>query len=204
MDMDSVVINVKELCRIKGLTMTDVANRMGVSPSNLLSSVKGNPKLSTLYDIADALQVPVSELLSMLPDSAQGLVIIDGQILQLSRPAATTVQLPTFDRFDTLRKEVKDFINKSIKGSEPATKMGLVQTMEFFSLVYDPEAAKFYLSLCYADGKTLTSTYDKMEYTVWPEDESNDNATWNKTDLSEAIISDIEGRVPMAINIDNK
>ena len=191
---------LKEICRQKGLTLTDVASKIGTSPSNLLSSVKGNPTISRLQAIANALQVSVSELLTICPDSAMGIIIVDGQTYQLSKPAASTVQLPTFDRYDTLRKELKDFIKKSIKGSEPATKMGLVQTMEFFSLVYDPEAAKFYLSLCYADGKTLTSTYDKMEYTVWPEDESNDESSWNVKEVSEAIIGDIEGLVPMALN----
>lgn len=197
--MNRIEKNLKALCREKGFTVTEVAARIGVSPSNLLSSVKGNPTLSRLQSIADALQIPVTELLTISPDSAQGLVIVNGQAYQLSRPATTTVQLPVYDRYDTLRKEVKDFIKKSIKGSEPATQMGLVQTMEFFSLVYDPEAAKFYLSLCYADNKTIINTYDKMEYTVWPEDESNDESSWNVTEVSAAIISDLEGCVPLAL-----
>lgn len=132
----------------------------------------------------------------MRPASARGLVILDGQTYQLTKPNTSTVQLPSFDRYDTLRKEVKDFIKRSIKGSETTTKMGLVQTMELFSLVNDPEAAKFYLSLCYADGKTITITYDKMEYTVWPEDESSDDVNWNFSAIYEAIINDIEGVVP--------
>ena len=68
MEMDSIVKNLKDICRAKGLKLTDVANRMGVDPSNLLSSIKGNPKLSTLQDIANALQISVSELLTMRPE----------------------------------------------------------------------------------------------------------------------------------------
>ena len=56
-DMEAIEKNLKDICRAKGLTVTDVANRMGADPSNLLSSIKGNPKLSTLQDIADALQI---------------------------------------------------------------------------------------------------------------------------------------------------
>lgn len=200
--MNNIEQNLRVICKQKGLRISDIADRMGVGQSNLIYSLKGNPTISKLEDVAAALQVSVSELVTMRPDSAQGIVIIDGQTYQLTKPAASTVQLPTFDRYDTLRKELKDFIKHSIKGSEPATKMGLVQTMEFFSLVYDPEAAKFYLSLCYADGKTHTSTYDKMEYTVWPEDESNDNAAWNVKEVSEAIISDMEGRVEMMLTVE--
>ena len=197
--MNPIDKNIKAICHQKGLTITDIANRIGTSPSNFLSSIKGNPTISRLQAIADALQISVSELLTQRPEKAQGLAIIDGQIYQLSRPAATTVQLPTYDRYDTLRKELKDFIKKSIKGSDTTSKMGMVETMQVFSLVYDPEAAKFYLSLCYADGQTLTIAYDKMEYTVWPEDESDDNATWDVKEVSEAIINDIEGLVPVAL-----
>ena len=91
-DMDSIESNLKAICRQKGLTLTDVANRMATSPSNLLSSVKGNPTISKLQDIASALQVSVSELLTMRPEKAQGIAIIDGKAFQLSKPASSTVQ----------------------------------------------------------------------------------------------------------------
>ena len=194
--MMNVTANLKELCRLKGITLTDVANRMGTSPSNLLSCVKGNPTISKLQDIATALQIPVSELLTMRPDSAQGLVIIDGQTYQLSKPAAATVQLPSFARYDRLREEVKDFIKKCVDSAEPASKMGMVETMEVFSLVYDPAAAKFFLSLCYADGKTLTNVYDKFEFCDWKEGDSDADAAWDLADLTEEIINDLEGWVP--------
>ena len=197
--MANIEHNLRELAKANGLKLSDIAYRMGTTVSNLLSIVKGNPTVSKPEGIAAALQVSVAELLIMRPDSSQGLVIIGGHTYQLAKPAASTVLLPSFDRYDTLRKEVKDFIKKSIKGSEPTTKMGLVQTLEFFSLVYDPEADKFYLSLCYADSKTLTRTYDKMEYTVWPDDESNDGSSWNVTEVSAAIISDLEGCVSLAL-----
>ena len=122
--MVNIEDNLREICRRKGLRLSDVANRIGSGQSNLVSSAKGNPKLSTLQEIAAALNVSISELLTMRTDSAQGLVIIDGQTYQLSRPATATVQLPSFARYDTLREEIKDFIKKCVDGSEPASKMG--------------------------------------------------------------------------------
>ena len=199
--MMNIEQNLREICKLKGLKISDVAERMGVGQSNLIYSLKGNPTISKLGDVAEALQVSVSELITMRPDSSQGLVIVDGNTYQITKPANSTVQLPSFSRYDILRSEVKDFIRKSIKGSSTTTKMGLVQTMEFFSLVYDPESAKFYLSLCYADGKTIVSSYDKMEYAVWPKDESNDESSWNIKEVTEAIISDLEGMVPMQFHI---
>ena len=193
--MESIVKNIKDICRLKGLTLTDVANRMGVNPSNLLTSIKGNPKLSTLQEIADALNISISELLTMRPASAQGIVILGGQTYQLSKPAVSTVQVPNFDRYDTLRDEIKAFIKKSIKSTTPISKMGLVETLEVFSLVYDPSDSKFILSLCYADGKTATCAYDKFEYCNWRENDTEETVQWDIPEIAQEIINDIEGLV---------
>ncbi|SKC47743.1 Helix-turn-helix domain-containing protein [Bacteroidales bacterium WCE2004] len=194
--MINVEENLREICRRKGLRLSDVADRVGAGQSNLINSVKGNPKLSTLQDIADALNISVSELLTMRPEAAAGIVIIDGQTYQLSKPAAATVQLPSFTHYDTLREEIKVFIKKCVDGSEPASKMGIVETLEVFSLIYDPAASKFFLSLCYADGKTLTNIYDKFEFCDWKEGDSEEDAIWDLADVTEEIINDIEGWVP--------
>ena len=54
---------------------------------------------------------------------------------------------------------MEKFIRESIKADETASKIGMAETMEVFSLTYDHHAARFVLSLCYADGKTHTSIY---------------------------------------------
>lgn len=195
-NMKSIEQNLKEICRLKGLSLTDVANRMGTTPSNLLSSVKGNPTISKLQGIADALQISISELMTQRPDKALGIVVVDGHAYQLSKPATATLQLPSYVRYDTLREAIKDFIKKCVEGSEFATKMGLVETMEVFSLVYDPDPGKFLLSLCYADGKTFTIAYDKFEYCNWDKSEAEDDAPWDLACITEEIINDIEGCVP--------
>lgn len=197
--MINVEENLREICRRRGLRLSDVAERIGCGQSNLVSSVKGNPKLSTLQDIANALSVSVAELLTMHPDSALGLVVIDGQTYQLSKPVASTVQLPPFARYDTLREEIKVFIKKCVNGAESASKMGLVDTMEVFSLVYDAKASKFLLSLCYSEGQTITSVYDKLEFCNWGQNASEDDAKWDLGTLTEEIINDIEGLVPMKL-----
>ncbi len=194
--MINIEQNLREICKRKGLKLSDIAERVGAGQSNLITSLKGNPTFSKLEDVAAALQVSVAELLTMRPDSAQGIAIIDGQTYQLSKPAVATVQLPSFARYDTLHEELKAFIKKCLNGTESDSKMGIVETMEVFSLSYDPEAAKFILALCYSDGKTVTQIYDKMEYCDWGQDDSEEDATWNLDDITEEIINDIEGWVP--------
>lgn len=193
--MDSIEKNLKDICRAKGLKLTDVANRMGADPSNLLSSIKGNPKLSTLQDIADALQISISELLTRSPEKATGVAIIDGQVYQVSKPAANVVQLPVYDRYSDLRDDIKEFVAKSIEGDETCSKMGMVETHEVFSLVYDHHKGVFYLSLCYAEGKTATCTYDKMEFCDWREEDTEETVQWDLHSVTQEIINDLEGVV---------
>ena len=194
--MDSIETNLKAICRQKGLSLTDVANRMGASPSNLLSSVKGNPTISKIQDIANALQVSVSELLTMRPEKASGVVILDGQTYQISRPSINVVQIPQYDRYDVFRSEISKFIRDCIKGEETKSKMGMLESFEVFSLVFDHHKQLFHLSLCYGDGKTLTFSYDKLEYCGdWRDDDTEETVCWDVDYLIQEIINDLEGAV---------
>ena len=194
--MANVEQNLREIAKAKGLKLSDIADRVGTTVSNMLSSVKGNPTVSKLEDIAAALQVSVSELLTKRPEAAQGIVIIGGQTYQISKPATAVVQIPTYERYDALREEVKEFIKKAMEEEHASSKVGLLETMEVFTLVYDPNAAKFILTLCYADGKTATIVYDKLEYCDWKENDTDETVKWDLADVTLDIINDIEGYVP--------
>ncbi len=54
--------SVKRLCKEKGMSLADVADKIGVSASSLSQIMKGNPTLSKLTDIATALDVSVADL----------------------------------------------------------------------------------------------------------------------------------------------
>lgn len=60
--MSNFNLRVKELCTLKGYTLADLANKIGVSASSLSQILNGNPTFSKLVAIADALGVDVSEL----------------------------------------------------------------------------------------------------------------------------------------------
>ena len=54
-------MDIKSLIKQKGLTMEEVAERMGVSRVTLSQTLSGNPTMSTLQRIADALGCKVGE-----------------------------------------------------------------------------------------------------------------------------------------------
>lgn len=179
---------VKEICKSKGLRMSDLAERVGMSQSNLSTTLRRNPKLSTLKDIADALGIRVSDIIDpQRATSEAGVVIINGETYVLSKPSPEVVQVPVFKDYSVLRAVVKEFVNKSIKGAKNSAVCGLVETFELFNLHYDAEAERFHLILCYGNGLVHTSSYDKLEYSSSEE--------WEAGDVYQNIINDIEGLV---------
>lgn len=58
------MLQVQRICKEKGLTMQEVASRLGITYQSLYDSIKGNPTLKRLQDIANALDVEVAELFS--------------------------------------------------------------------------------------------------------------------------------------------
>ena len=201
--MADIEKNLREIASAKGLRLSDIANRMGTTVSNLLTSVKGNPTVSKLEGLAEALQVGVSELLTGRPETAQGLVIIDGRTYQISKPASKVLQIPTYNRYDVLRGAIRIFIAKAIENRENACMMGILETMELFSLLYDGENEFFHLSLCFADGRMMTFPYDKLEYCDWKKGDSKKDVLWDLAQVTEEILNDVEFAVPSALQAVN-
>lgn len=53
---------IKEICREKGIMLKDLASMIGITEVGLSKSLNGNPNISRLEEIANALGVPVTEL----------------------------------------------------------------------------------------------------------------------------------------------
>ncbi len=57
-----MALRIKEICRQKGMTMGEIAEKIGISPVNLSASLNGNPTLNRLQEVADILGVEISDL----------------------------------------------------------------------------------------------------------------------------------------------
>ncbi|HIR73802.1 MAG TPA: helix-turn-helix transcriptional regulator [Candidatus Coprenecus pullicola] len=55
-------LRIKELLKEKGMMHKELAEKLGVTDIALRASLKGNPTISTLEKVADALGVSVPEL----------------------------------------------------------------------------------------------------------------------------------------------
>ena len=78
-------LRVVELAHAKGLTMGDIAKRIGITRVNLSNSLNGNPTLSRLKEVAKILDVEVSDLFRPTTENklVSGYLEYDGHILKV-------------------------------------------------------------------------------------------------------------------------
>lgn len=72
-------LRIKELAKEKGYVLEGIASYLGITPVSLSQSINGNPTLKRLEEIADAMNVDVSELFEK-PEKKEvhGCLYIDG------------------------------------------------------------------------------------------------------------------------------
>ena len=65
-------MRIKEVCKEKGITVSQLAEKMGIKQESLSRAINGNPTLETLERIANALEVDITELFA--PSSSGGII----------------------------------------------------------------------------------------------------------------------------------
>ena len=55
-------LRIKEVIKEKGMTITELAEKMGINRVNLSNMVNGNPTVETLNKIADANRMPCNRI----------------------------------------------------------------------------------------------------------------------------------------------
>lgn len=55
-------LRVTELMKMRGMTQTQLAEKMGITRVGLAKALTGNTTLSTMRKLADALEVPITAL----------------------------------------------------------------------------------------------------------------------------------------------
>lgn len=71
-------LRIKEIIKEKGLTISSLAEKMDINRVNLSNMINGNPTLETLEKIANALDVPITELFQS-ESSLYGVVMFNGK-----------------------------------------------------------------------------------------------------------------------------
>ena len=86
---ENISHKVKELCKNKGITIKELAEKMDIAPESLSRAINGNPQLSTIRKIAEALGVSVTDLFDSSEDELLAIVVCAGE----THTATTKVEL---------------------------------------------------------------------------------------------------------------
>ena len=76
-----MALKIREVAKSKGMTMAEIAERLGINPITLSQSLNGNPTLSRLTEVANVLGVDVGELFVQPragKEEIHGCLFIDG------------------------------------------------------------------------------------------------------------------------------
>ena len=99
--MDNPKLRVKEICKERGWTLKQLAEKMGINPETLTRAISenANPTLSTLQKIAVALDLDIAELFvsSNSADQICGHIEVDGEVFSIK----------TFSDLERLYKNLK-------------------------------------------------------------------------------------------------
>ena len=96
-----IMLQVQRICKEKGLTMQEAASRLGITYQSLYDSIKGNPTLKRLQDIANALDVEVSELFAPKEDFI-AFVRVNGETQTFTRMFDLLYWIHGIERADNL------------------------------------------------------------------------------------------------------
>jgi transcriptional regulator with XRE-family HTH domain len=78
------MLRVKEICKQQNITLTELAERLNVSQESLSRQIHGNPTIVSLQKIADALNVPVTDLFPKSDNYITGYIEKNGRIYKIS------------------------------------------------------------------------------------------------------------------------
>lgn len=100
-------LRIQQLAKQRKMTMVQLAEKIGIDRVNLYNSIKGNPTLSRLQAIADALDVPVTELFATDDTDVRGYLEIKGEV-RVVRCLADLENAVAFAKANSLEGENSD------------------------------------------------------------------------------------------------
>lgn len=169
-------IIVREILKAKGVTIKELAARMGIT-SSAVSQLLANPhpSIQQLDRIANAIGVDVMDLFGQDFSYINGYVETGDmiypiksreQFVNLIDKVDGIVHIPTTTRGANLKECIEEFYYKSIVNAESGALMRRYGINEVFTLSYDADYRRFSLTLCKGDGITDFMTFNCDKYGI--------------------------------------
>ena len=168
-----MTLRIKEIAKAKGITMGEIADKMGINPVNLSASLNGNPTLNRLQEVAAILGVEVSDLFIQDSSYINGYIETGNniypvkskeQLIGIIDKVDGIVQIPSCTRGENLKENIEAFYYKSINNAESGALMMRYGINEVFTLTYDSDHKRFSLTLCKGNSVIEFMTFDFAKY----------------------------------------
>ena len=155
-------LRINEILKEKGMRMADLAKKIKIDQSNLSTSLKGNPKLSTLMDVASALGVEVWEL---FPETKPSFT---AGTLQMGERHFVLVPVEVYEKPYVFRSarfftEVEGFVLRCLKDCKTISLCGLYEDAYPFALFHDSKSGHLLFSFRPESDDYGTTVYEPQK-----------------------------------------
>ena len=196
-----MALRIKEIAKAKGITMGEIADKMGINPVNLSASLNGNPTLNRLQEVATILGVEVSDLVIQNSSYINGYIETGNniypvkskeQLIGIIDKVDGIVQIPSCTRGENLKENIEAFYYKSINNAESGAIMMRYGINEVFTLTYDSDHKRFSLTLCKGNGviEFMTIDFAKYNQSDAPQSHHKNHLVDDIMDFIEAVYED--------------
>lgn len=190
-------IIVREILKSKGVSIKELAFRMGISPS-AVSQLLANeyPSMQVLERIAKAIDVDILDFFAQRYSYLNGYVETGGEIypvrsreqfMEVTNKVDGIVHIPSFKNQADYKNTIREFLSNAIDSGKSDALMARYNLKEIFTLTYDANSEKISLTLCISDGEIKFKIFDTAIIKVA---DNFSNSEMNS--LLEAILSEIE------------
>lgn len=166
-------IIVREILKEKGISIKELAARMGITPSAVSQLLANpNPSIQQLQRIANVIGVDVMDLFAQdfsyingYVESGDNIYPIKSreQFIGLIDKIDGIVHIPSSASLDMLKKTIMDFCYLSVNEGKCGAIMMRYGINEVFTLSYDSDSKKFSLIQCVGNGGIK---YNTFQYSV--------------------------------------
>lgn len=167
---------VIEICKQRGISLSELASQIGIKQSNLSKSLKGNPTIGTLEDIAKCLNVKIYELFEENESNVKGYLEVGNEIRKINGvkdllPITGSFGIPTYVSPRECKKRLHIYIKKKPSGSNDSF-AAILDGRILFNIFRKKEFCEdeienyiLYLTLHKIDATPRTLEFDYLEYT---------------------------------------
>lgn len=167
-------IIVREILKSKGVSIKELAFRMGISPS-AVSQLLANeyPSMQVLERIAKAIDVDILDFFAQRYSYLNGYVETGGEIypvrsreqfMDVTNKVDGIVHIPSFKNQEDYKNTIREFLSNAIDSGKSDALMERYNLRMIFTISYDAQSNRFSLVLCYDNGEIRFKILDTNDY----------------------------------------